>query len=45
MNVKVRLIAITVLLLGALAWPSAARAEKVKTNQTAKLYTDRKSVV
>jgi hypothetical protein len=39
MNVKARFVAITVLLLGALAWPSAARAEKVKTNQTAKLYT------
>ena len=39
MNVKARVIAITVLLLGALAWPSVARAEKVKTNQAAKLYT------
>jgi hypothetical protein len=39
MNVKVRFVAIALLVLGALAWPSAARAEKVKTNQTAKLYT------
>src|ERR1043165_6547507 len=39
MNVKARFVAIVVLLLGALAWPSVARAEKVKTNQTAKLYT------
>src|SRR5215470_20402673 len=39
MNVKARLVAITVLVLGVLAWPSAARAEKVKTNQSAKLYT------
>jgi hypothetical protein len=39
MNVKPRVVAIIVLLLGAVAWPSAALAEKVKTNQTAKLYT------
>jgi hypothetical protein len=39
MNVKSRFLAIVVLVLGTLAWPSAALAEKVKTNQSAKLYT------
>src|SRR5262245_35245956 len=39
MNVKAWLIAIGVLVAGAVALPSVARAEKVKTNQSAKLYT------
>jgi hypothetical protein len=39
MNVNARLVALVVLVLGTLAWPSVSRAEKVKTNQSTKLHT------
>ncbi|HEY0986416.1 MAG TPA: SH3 domain-containing protein, partial [Kofleriaceae bacterium] len=39
MNVNARFVALVVLVLGTLAWPSIGLAEKVKTNQSTKLYT------
>src|SRR5262245_17007051 len=39
MNVNARFVALVVLILGMLAWPSIGLAEKVKTNQSTKLYT------
>ncbi|HZJ68024.1 MAG TPA: SH3 domain-containing protein [Kofleriaceae bacterium] len=39
MNVNARFVALVVLILGTLAWPSIGLAEKVKTNQSTKLYT------
>ena len=39
MNVNARLVALVVLVLGTLAWPSIGLAEKVKTNQSTKLYS------